>query len=76
LDNGFGLTQEASEAIFAMFAQVDSHLEHSHGGLGIGLALVKQLIELHKGSVTVRSDGPGRGSTFVLELPKAASPFT
>lgn len=73
LDNGFGLTQEASEAIFAMFAQVDSHLEHSHGGLGIGLALVKQLIELHGGSITVQSDGPGRGSEFVLNLPKVVN---
>ena len=69
-DNGLGLTQEASKAIFAMFAQVDGHREHSHGGLGIGLALVKQLVELHGGKVTVQSDGPGHGSTFVLELPK------
>lgn len=60
-DNGLGLTQEASTTIFAMFAQVDGHREHSHGGLRIGLALVKQLVELHEGSITVQSDGPGRG---------------
>jgi signal transduction histidine kinase len=72
-DNGLGLTQDASTTIFAMFAQVDGHREHSHGGLGIGLALVKKLVELHGGSVTVQSDGPGRGSAFVLNLPKAVT---
>lgn len=71
-DNGLGLTNEASTAIFKMFEQVEEHRDHSHGGLGIGLALVKQLIELHGGDVTVRSDGPGSGSVFALELPRYA----
>lgn len=69
-DNGLGLTPEASTAIFQMFEQVEEHRGHAHGGLGIGLALVKQLMELHGGDVTVWSDGPGKGSVFTLELPR------
>ncbi|THV23378.1 hybrid sensor histidine kinase/response regulator [Peteryoungia ipomoeae] len=69
-DNGLGLTPEASTAIFHMFEQVEEHRGHAHGGLGIGLALVKQLMELHGGDVTVWSDGPGKGSVFTLELPR------
>lgn len=69
-DNGLGLTPEASAAIFRMFEQVEDHLAHSHGGLGIGLALVKQLIELHGGSIEASSDGPGKGSAFTLQMPK------
>lgn len=68
-DNGLGLTPESSDAIFKMFEQVEEHRDHAHGGLGIGLALVKQLMELHGGEVSVWSDGPGLGSTFTLELP-------
>jgi signal transduction histidine kinase len=71
-DNGLGLTPESSMAIFQMFEQVEEHRRHAHGGLGIGLALVKQLMELHGGDVTVSSDGPGLGSTFSLELPRHA----
>lgn len=71
-DNGLGLTQEASAAIFRMFEQVEDHLQHAHGGLGIGLALVKQLIELHGGSIAVSSQGPNLGSAFTLEIPKVA----
>lgn len=72
-DNGLGLTPEASAAIFRMFEQVEDHLQHAHGGLGIGLALVKQLIELHGGSITVSSDGPDRGSAFTLQIPDSSS---
>jgi signal transduction histidine kinase len=68
-DNGLGLSAEAAGAIFRMFEQVEEHRDHAHGGLGIGLALVKQLMELHGGDVTVWSDGPGLGSVFTLELP-------
>jgi signal transduction histidine kinase len=71
-DNGLGLTADASAAIFHMFEQVEDHLQHAHGGLGIGLALVKQLIELHGGSIAVTSDGPDRGSAFTLEIPRVA----
>jgi signal transduction histidine kinase len=70
-DNGLGLTPEGSKAIFQMFEQIDEHRDHAHGGLGIGLALVKQLMELHGGAVTVSSDGPGHGSVFALELPRS-----
>ncbi|KAA0969651.1 response regulator [Aureimonas fodinaquatilis] len=72
-DNGFGLTPEGSKAIFEMFEQVEEHRDHAQGGLGIGLALVKQLMELHGGDVSVWSDGPGLGSTFTLELPTQAA---
>lgn len=69
-DNGLGLTPDASAAIFRMFEQVTDHVQHAHGGLGIGLALVKQLIELHGGNITVASEGPNRGSAFTLEIPR------
>lgn len=68
-DNGLGLSNEEVNKIFDMFAQIDSHLEHSRGGLGIGLALVKQLIELHGGKVSASSPGAGKGATFTLRLP-------
>ena len=69
-DNGLGLSAEAAKAIFQMFEQVEEHRHHAHGGLGIGLALVKQLMEMHGGNVAVRSDGAGKGSVFALEIPK------
>lgn len=69
-DNGLGLSPEGSKAIFEMFEQVEEHRDHAHGGLGIGLALVKQLMQLHGGDVSVWSDGPGRGSVFSLDLPR------
>lgn len=72
-DNGLGLSAEAAGVIFRMFEQVEEHRNHAHGGLGIGLALVKQLMELHGGDVSVWSDGPGLGSVFTLELPIQAA---
>ncbi|UAW97221.1 hybrid sensor histidine kinase/response regulator [Halopseudomonas nanhaiensis] len=69
-DNGLGLTLDATAAIFRMFEQVEDHIGHAGGGLGIGLALVKQLVELHGGSIAVSSDGPNQGSAFTLELPR------
>ena len=72
-DNGLGLSAEAAGAIFRMFEQVEEHRDYAHGGLGIGLALVKQLMELHGGDVSVWSDGPGLGSVFTLELPIQAA---
>jgi PAS domain S-box-containing protein len=68
-DNGIGITRENLPRLFDMFAQVDTSLERSRDGLGIGLTLVKTLVELHKGSVTVTSEGLGRGSEFVVRLP-------
>ncbi|MDI1270333.1 MAG: PAS domain-containing protein [Polaromonas sp.] len=71
-DSGIGLSQAAIENIFTMFAQEKSALDRSEGGLGIGLALAKGLVELHGGTVSAFSEGPGRGSRFVVKLPYSA----
>ena len=68
-DNGVGIPPEMLPRLFVMFTQVDRSLERSRGGLGIGLALVKTLVEMHGGSVEARSGGHGRGSDFVVRLP-------
>jgi signal transduction histidine kinase len=72
-DNGIGIPKDMLSAVFQLFAQVDQHLDRAHGGLGIGLALVQQLITLHGGTVTVESDGIGQGSTFTVRVPLAAA---
>ena len=72
-DNGIGVPAGALESIFDMFSQVDRSLEHSTGGLGIGLALVRGLVEMHGGTVTAASDGQDRGSTFTVTLPVLTS---
>jgi signal transduction histidine kinase len=68
-DTGIGIPAEALPTIFQMFSQVDGTSGRSEGGLGIGLSLVKGLIELHGGTVTAHSEGPGRGSEFTVTLP-------
>jgi PAS domain S-box-containing protein len=68
-DNGVGIPADMLEKIFEMFTQVDRTLERSRGGLGIGLTLVRRLVQLHGGSIVARSEGPGRGSEFELVLP-------
>jgi PAS domain S-box-containing protein len=68
-DNGIGIPAEALPSIFDMFSQVDRSIERSTGGLGIGLALVKGLVEMHGGAVTAESAGLGKGSTFRVRLP-------
>jgi CheY-like chemotaxis protein len=68
-DNGLGLTPENIEAIFGMFSQVAAAAEHAQGGLGIGLALSRGLVQLHGGTLQARSDGPGQGSEFTVALP-------
>jgi CheY-like chemotaxis protein len=70
-DNGMGIPKEALGSVFDMFTQVNRMLGHANGGLGIGLSIVKQLVELHGGSVGVSSDGPNLGSTFIITLPLA-----
>ena len=70
-DNGIGIAPELLPRMFEPFFQVDTSLDRSQGGLGLGLAVVKGLIELHGGSVQATSDGPGRGATFTIELPLA-----
>jgi CheY-like chemotaxis protein len=73
-DDGVGIPREKLEAIFEMFTQVDRSLERSQGGLGIGLNLVRGLVEMHGGRVEAHSDGPGKGSEFVVRLPVLLSP--
>jgi PAS domain S-box-containing protein len=68
-DTGIGIPADALPRVFDMFSQVDRTIERSSGGLGIGLALVKSLVEMHGGTVTAESDGPGKGSTFTVRLP-------
>ena len=68
-DNGIGIAADELPHIFDMFSQVDTSLKRSVGGLGIGLALVKNLVEMHGGTVEVYSTGVGQGSEFVVRLP-------
>jgi two-component system, chemotaxis family, CheB/CheR fusion protein len=68
-DTGIGIPPEKLGSVFEMFMQVDRSLERSQGGLGIGLTLVKRLVEMHGGSVAAYSEGLGRGSEFVVRLP-------
>ena len=70
-DTGIGIPADKLATIFDMFTQVDHSREQSQGGLGIGLTLVKRLVEMHGGSVEAQSDGVGQGSTFVVRLPVA-----
>jgi PAS domain S-box-containing protein len=71
-DTGIGIPTEMLAHIFEIFSQVDRSLERSEGGLGIGLTLVKRLVEMHGGTVEALSAGPGTGSEFVLRIPVAA----
>lgn len=68
-DTGIGIPQESLPHIFEVFVQSENSKEFAQGGLGIGLTLAKQLIEMHNGSISARSDGEGRGSEFVVTLP-------
>jgi len=72
-DNGIGLQKESLRSIFDMFSQVDYSFERTTGGLGIGLALVRGLTEMHGGSVRAESAGPGLGSRFIVRLPVAVT---
>jgi K+-sensing histidine kinase KdpD len=73
-DNGIGIAPELLQSIFQMFAQVDDTLERGSAGLGIGLTLVKTLVELHEGTVVAHSDGVGKGSVFTVRLPAITPP--
>ena len=72
-DQGLGIPADKLEEVFEMFSQVNHALDRSQGGLGIGLALVKRLVQMHGGSVTAKSAGLGRGSSFTARLPCAAA---
>jgi PAS domain S-box-containing protein len=74
-DNGIGIPGEFLGTIFDMFSQVNRSLERSTGGLGIGLALVKGLVEMHGGTVKAESGGQGKGSTFTVTLPGVADRY-
>jgi signal transduction histidine kinase/CheY-like chemotaxis protein len=70
-DRGFGIAPHMLDRIFDMFVQQPQASDRSKGGLGLGLAIVRSLVELHGGTVSAASDGPGTGSEFVVELPLA-----
>ena len=72
-DAGLGIPVDKLEEVFEMFSQVNQALDRSQGGLGIGLALVKRLVQMHGGSVTAQSAGLGHGSRFTVRLPCAAA---
>jgi PAS domain S-box-containing protein len=69
IDNGIGIAPDQLDRIFDMFTQLDTSLERAVSGLGIGLSLVRKLVEMHGGTVSVRSDGVGQGSEFAVRLP-------
>ena len=73
-DNGRGLDAASLGKLFDLFFQVDGNLDRSDGGLGIGLSLVRTLVEMHNGSVEATSPGRGKGSEFIVRLPCASSP--
>src|SRR5262249_29406926 len=67
-DTGLGISAEMMPRIFGLFVQADDHASYSAGGLGIGLSLVKRLVEMHGGRVEAHSAGPGQGREFVVRL--------
>ncbi len=73
-DDGIGIPADMLARVFEMFTQVDRASDQSQGGLGIGLTLVRRLVDLHDGSIEARSDGPGRGSEFIVRLPLVQPP--
>jgi signal transduction histidine kinase len=75
-DNGIGIPPAMLAQVFEIFTQVDRRLEKTTGGLGIGLSLVKGLVEMHGGTITAQSEGEGRGSEFTVRLPLAVMPTT
>jgi PAS domain S-box-containing protein len=68
-DSGVGIEPAMLPEVFGLFVQAERRLDRSQGGLGIGLSLVKSLVEMHGGTVTAHSEGPGRGSEFIVRLP-------
>jgi PAS domain S-box-containing protein len=71
-DNGMGISTDMMPRLFTMFAQDSAVADHSEGGLGIGLALTRGVVDLHGGRVEARSDGPGHGSEFIVTIPVRA----
>jgi signal transduction histidine kinase/CheY-like chemotaxis protein len=73
-DSGVGISAEFMPRLFDLFAQADRTLDRSQGGLGIGLPVVKKLVEMHGGAISAQSEGLGSGSTFEITLPRVAEP--
>jgi two-component system CheB/CheR fusion protein len=73
-DDGIGMDAELLPHVFDLFTQADRSLDRSQGGLGVGLTLVKNLVEMHGGTVEAHSEGPGKGSEFVVRLPISTRP--
>jgi len=72
IDTGIGFSDADEAFLYHQFRQVDGSMTRRYGGLGIGLALVKQLGEMHDGAIELASEGPGQGSCFTVRLPIAA----
>jgi signal transduction histidine kinase/CheY-like chemotaxis protein len=73
-DNGIGIATDMLDTVFEMFVQVDSTLERTNAGLGVGLSLARRLVELHSGTITAHSAGLGKGSTLTVRLPIVVEP--
>ena len=72
-DDGQGIPSEHLAHVFDRFYRVDSARDRAHGGSGVGLSIARAITEAHGGTITVHSDGPGRGAAFTIMLPVAAS---
>ena len=72
-DDGVGIAPDRIDGIFEMFAQLENAIGRAQGGMGIGLSLVRNLVQLHGGAVTAKSEGVGKGSEFIVTLPLASS---
>lgn len=72
-DTGIGIPANMLDRVFEMFIQIDSGLDRAHGGLGIGLTLVRELVTMHQGSISVTSEGQGKGSEFIVRIPIAVT---
>ncbi len=70
-DSGIGIKPDFIDSIFERFRQADASTTRSHGGLGLGLSIVKNLVELHGGTVCAKSEGEGKGATFIVTFPLA-----
>ena len=73
-DNGAGISAQMLDSVFDLFVQARHTLDHADGGLGVGLTLVRALVEMHGGTVNAHSDGDGKGSEFTVRLPMTSPP--